>query len=93
MTTCDAPSAATTAPCLNSTHATPHPFDFLPVSCPAVVDDEHEFFAQRGHAYMLLKDYKTAISNFKRALKLQYSDECKSSSPFVGPPLPWIHPC
>jgi hypothetical protein len=41
---------------------------------------------------MLLKDYKTAISNFKRALKLQYSDACKSSPPFVGPPLPgFIH--
>jgi len=40
-----------------------------------LVDDQHDYFAKRGQAYMLLKDYKTAVSNFKRSLKLQHTAE------------------
>uniref|UniRef100_A0A7S1EIL2 Uncharacterized protein n=2 Tax=Hemiselmis andersenii TaxID=464988 RepID=A0A7S1EIL2_HEMAN len=40
-----------------------------------LVDDQPEYFAKRGHAYMLLKDYKTAVSNFRRSLKLLHTAE------------------
>jgi len=36
-------------------------------------DQRHEFFEARGMAYYHLRDYKTAVSNFKHALKLRGS--------------------
>lgn len=35
-----------------------------------LIDTEPEYFEARGEAYLLLRDYKTAVSNFRQALKL-----------------------
>ena len=35
-----------------------------------LVDDDPLFYEMRGEAYLLLTDYKTAVSNFKRALQV-----------------------
>ncbi len=35
-----------------------------------LVEDDPLFYEMRGEAYLLLTDYKTAVSNFKRALQV-----------------------
>jgi tetratricopeptide (TPR) repeat protein len=39
-----------------------------------LVDDDPVFYEARGEAYLLLTDYKTAVSNFRRALQVLLSN-------------------